>query len=300
MRSIERVLIVGAGWVGRQVAARLARYGVMVWLVDRHSQVVESALEWIKQQAVLEKSISTETPPPATQPNETACWTERVHVSTSLRAVRESVEIDLILESIPEQLSLKKRVLREVSALFPPPTLIVSNSSYFVPSLLCGFVSHPSRFAHWHFHVPVLRDSVVDIVGCSETDPAVLECLQKLTERIGQSPLRLRREHPGYIFNWLLQSVLRSALELAALDVADPSDIDKSWTAVTGMPLGPFAMMDRIGLDVIEQVLSNARWGEPPEVSVEQLLALLAQHTARGELGEKSGVGFYRYDEPQG
>jgi len=299
MLPIERVLIVGAGWVGRQVAARLARYGLLVWLVDRQSQVGESALRWIKQQAVSDQSTPLQTVPQETQPVHTGCWAERVQVSTSLLAVRESVAIDLIIESVPEQLSLKKRVLREVSALFPPPTLIVSNSSYFVPSLLSGFVSHPSRFAHWHFHVPVLRDSVVDIVGGPETAPEVLECLQKLTERIGQTPLRLRREHPGYIFNWLLQSVLRSALELAALDVADPSDIDKSWTAVTGMPLGPFAMMDRIGLDVIEQVLSNARWGEPPEVAVEQLLALLAKHTTRGELGEKSGVGFYVYGQSQ-
>ena len=281
MPSIERVLILGAGWVGRQVAARLARFGVSVWLADRQSEACHAALAWMQQLDHFDADPQ---------------WLQRVHITGSLQELCASGQkIDLVLESVPEQLSLKKRVLREASELFPAPTIIASNSSYFVPSVLSGFVADTSRFAHWHFHVPVLYDSVVDIVGCEATDKEVLAQLQELTLHIGQIPLMLRREHPGYIFNWLLQSVLKSALELAALGVADPVDIDRSWTAVTGMPLGPFAIMDRIGLDVIEQVLSNARWAEPPSVPVEQLLALLSSHTSLGELGEKTGRGFFVY-----
>jgi 3-hydroxybutyryl-CoA dehydrogenase len=204
-------------------------------------------------------------------------------------------QIDMVLESVSEQVSSKKRVLREVSSLFPPPTIIASNSSYFVPSQLAGYVEHPSRFAHMHFHVPVLRESVVDIVGCRETENQVLQQLRQLAERIQQAPLMLRNEHPGYIFNWLLQSMLKSALELAVLDVADPEDIDYSWKAVTGMPLGPFGIMDQIGLDVIEQVLSNARWAAPSTVTSDQLLELLRQRTSQGHLGVKTQRGFYDY-----
>jgi 3-hydroxybutyryl-CoA dehydrogenase len=144
-----------------------------------------------------------------------------------------------------------------------------------------------------------LEDSVVDIVGCQHTAPDVIEALRQLALKIRQEPLLLRREHPGYVFNWLLQAVLRSALELAALDVADPPEIDRSWTAVTGMPLGPFGIMDQIGLDVIEQVLSNARWAAPPNVPSEQLLALLSAHTNQGELGVKTKRGFYDYGQSE-
>lgn len=285
MNAIEHVLILGAGWVGRQTAARLARFGLSVWLVDRNEQVCSAAVEWMRQ-------LPEFTPDPA--------WVERVRIASGMRELHASgVPVDLVIESVPEQVSLKKRVLRELSEIFPAPTIIVSNSSYFVPSMLSGFVSQPQRFAHLHFHVPVLKDSVVDIVGCAETDPQVIESLRLFTLRIGQEPLLLRREHPGYIFNWLLQSVLRSALELASLDVADPVDIDKSWIAVTGMPVGPFGIMDRIGLDVIEQVLSNARWADASttEVPIEQLLKLLAEHTAAGELGVKTKRGFYDYSQ---
>ncbi len=280
MQAIEHVLIVGAGWVGRQVAARMAQFGVDVWLADRHIGVCEDAWEWMKN---LDPSHASDE------------WIERIHLTSSPSELADSsTRIDLAIESVPEQLSLKKRVLQELSRVFSS-AIIASNSSYFVPSVLSAFVAHPQRFAHMHFHVPVLADSVVDIVGCAATKPEVIDSLRQLAVRIAQEPLLLRREHPGYIFNWLLQSVLRSALELAALDVADASDIDKSWRAVTGMPLGPFGIMDRIGLDVIEQVLSNSRWAEPPKVPVEQLLALLSQHTNRGELGVKTGRGFYPY-----
>lgn len=287
MTTIEHILIVGAGWVGRQTAARLARFGLNVWLADKAPQVCSAAVDWMRQLPTYDADPK---------------WCERVQLAPELPQLSASVSrgelaLDLIIESVPEQVSLKKRVLRELSRLFPAPTIIASNSSYFVPSMLSEFVTQPSRFAHLHFHVPVLEDSVVDIVGCAETDPQVIDSLRELAVRIEQHPLLLRREHPGYIFNWLLQSVLRSALELVELDVADPVDIDKSWTSVTGMPLGPFGIMDRIGLDVIEQVLSNARWADAAatDIPIEQLLKLLAKHTQAGELGVKTNRGFYDY-----
>lgn len=289
-----------------------------MWLLDRQLTNCEQAMEWIRRQSAQEASASE---------TDTREWISQIQVVPPLATLQQdkdlldALPIDLVLECVPEQMSLKRRVLRQISDLFPAPVVIASNSSYFLPSLLAKYVESPSRYAHFHFHVPVSNDSIADIVGAPDTQPLVIEQLETLSKKIGQEPVVLRREHPGYVFNWMLQSLLKSALELAALDVADPEVIDKSWKAVTRMPLGPFGIMDQIGLDVIEQVLANARWtdgahgratdegtagkssvggqasaSETPATSTDQLLQLLREYTEQGYLGTKAGRGFYTYD----
>ena len=284
-KTIDSVMIVGAGWVGRQIAARMAQHGVRVAIFDRHKNVPEQAIAWMESIASDEIESSS--------PHVVRDWLPNVRIAEKLA----QPNMDLVIESVPEQLSLKKRVLSEISSSFAAPTVIASNSSYFTPSLLSKFVSNPERFAHFHFHVPVQHESVADIVGCESTNPLVLDQLATLSEQIGQAPLRLRREHPGYVFNWLLQSLLRASLELVAKDVVDPAEVDRSWKAVTNMPLGPFGIMDRIGLDVIEQVLSNARWAESDSVSLDRLIEVLQGPLSQGHLGYKTQQGFYDYRE---
>lgn len=278
----------GAGWVGRQIAARFSNHGVHSLLTDNKSSVIEDAIEWIRATQESQKDHSGA---------ELGAYSAAPTISEITVDWAENQEIDLVLECVPEQISIKKRVLRSLGTIFPSPTIVASNSSYFVPSLLAKYVDSPERFANIHFHVPVLKDSVVDIVGWENTDSEVLNCLRDLTERVKHEPLMLRNEHPGYIFNWILQAVLKSSLELAALDVADPEDIDKSWKAVTGMPIGPFGIMDRIGLDVVEQVLANGKWSQVPEADSDTLRAMLTELTDQGRLGVKSGSGFYEYDD---
>jgi 3-hydroxybutyryl-CoA dehydrogenase len=302
------VLIVGAGWIGRQVGLRMAICGVHVSFVDRLPGVLDEARSWMSSSAnlyiesILDRAgqnadggVSQLNPVHAALSRDTAStWASRVRFESSASDLVERVQV--VLECVPEQITLKRRILRDFSQQFPKTTIIASNSSYFTPSTLARFVEAPERFAHWHFHVPLHRSSIVDISGHPATEPWVLERLQSLTEQIDQYPLRLRHEHPGYVFNWLLQSLLRSALELVARDVVDIAEIDRAWKAVSGMPIGPFAMMDNIGLDVIEQVLANARWDEAQPVAIDKLLAILREPIARGDLGVKTGRGFYEHE----
>lgn len=290
-----RILIVGAGWIGRQVGLRMAICGLRVELADKSEAVLADARSWMSQASQLyvdsilnSPTISGLTADVAQQ------WETRVSFG---RPIDQLVgDTAVVLECVSETLGLKRRVLKEFSGQFPKETIIASNSSYFTPSTLAEFVVRPERFAHWHFHVPLHRSSIADIVGHPHTDPEVLERLTELTKIIDHYPLRLHREQPGYVFNWLLQSVLRSALELAARDVADIEDIDRAWKTVSGMPLGPFAMMDHIGLDVIEQVLANARWAEAQPVPIDQLLTILRGPISQGHLGVKTGRGFYEHE----
>ncbi len=264
-------------------------HGVSVWLCDRDSQVTEEAVKWVATADAPQESGFSENllAGSVASLGNLAEWSA---------ADLAELSIDMVLECVSEQISLKKRVLKQVSQLFGAECIIASNSSYFVPSTLAPYVTSPSRFAHMHFHVPVTRKSVCDIVGSPHTDPQVIARLVELAERIGQPPIVLRREQPGYVFNWLLQSVLKGALELVADDVVDPAQVDQSWKAVTGMPLGPFGIMDQIGLDVIEQVLNNSRWTQPKPVDNERLLEVIRPLVEQGKLGVKTQAGFYNYD----
>lgn len=289
------MLIVGAGWIGRQVGLRMAICGLRVNLVDKKDQVLSDARRWMDESSELYLTSILASPALAHLSRDVAHqWASRVGFDQSTEHLIDDTTV--VLECVSEQLGLKRRVLRDFSQQFPKNTIIASNSSYFTPSTLAEFVNEPQRFAHWHFHVPLHRSSIADVVGHPGTEPWVLERLTELTKVIDHYPLRLRREQPGYVFNWLLQSVLRSALELAARDVADIEDIDRAWKTVSGMPIGPFAMMDNIGLDVIEQVLANARWAESEAVPIDQLLAVLRKPISEGHLGVKSGRGFYEHE----
>ncbi len=316
MSSQKTVLVVGAGWIGRQVGLRMAVCGLNVQFIDRAPAVLDSARNWMQSQSESYiQSILQETPTKTQQSAHStsedprlakdqplmldadfaAQWTDRVSFISSLEQCNQ--QIDVVLECVPEQIALKRRILREYSRQIPYPAIIASNSSYFTPSTLKQYVDTPKRFAHWHFHVPLHRSSIADVIGCEETEPWVIDTLVQLSDQIHQYPLRLRHEQPGYVFNWLLQSLLRSALELAAKDVVSIPDIDRAWKAVSGMPIGPFAMMDNIGLDVIEQVLANARWDESKATSIEQLLEVLRAPVSQGHLGIKTGRGFYDHSQ---
>jgi 3-hydroxybutyryl-CoA dehydrogenase len=122
--------------------------------------------------------------------------------------------------------------------------------------------------------------------------------LSKLAAEIGQKGLVQTVENPGYVFNWLLRSLLQSALQLKAKGVAQPDEIDFAWRQVTGMELGPFGIMDQIGLDLIHQTMSAARFVDGDahwQPLIDQLQPFIDSH----RLGLKTGEGFFKYDGPQ-
>jgi 3-hydroxybutyryl-CoA dehydrogenase len=287
LRQIEVVLVVGAGWVGRQIAMTMAAGGCRVSMYDRDESVLRQALEWTSLQA--------------TRLVEAGTWSEvqKNNARENLSGIHQSKVFsqgpDLVIECVPEQASLKKRVLRELGDEFDEDVILSSNSSYFVPSMFQGAVRAPERFVHYHFHVPVFLTNAVDIMPWQGTAAVVVERLVELSNRIGQKPFVCRREHTGYVFNWLLQALLKAAMELAQQGVADPHEIDQRWKDLTGMKRGPFWIMDQIGLDVIQQVLQNGRFTQP--MAAEVLIEFLEPLVSAGKLGQKAGEGFFSYSD---
>lgn len=288
--SIQRVLILGAGWTGKQIAAQCLAHQKSVILVDPNVDVLQEAPHWIRKH--IEERIREGT------------WAggrlddrdehRLVLLEDAADAASMEPKIDLVIETVVEQIAVKRRALAKASQCFSHETLIVSNSSYFVPSMLAKYVTQPERYAHFHFHVPIWQTQVVDVVPSSTMPLESVKRLQSFANEIGQRPIVEVRENPGYIFNWLLQSWLKAALQLLDRKIATPEEIDWVWTQVSGMKVGPFGTMDWIGLDVIQQILANGRWVEGGEENA-KWMDLLQPLLDQQSLGVKSGRGFFEY-----
>ena len=291
MQSTETVVIVGAGWTGRQIAGQMLSFGLRVILCDPHRGALDASAEWILEN--LE--------PFASEGHWPKCSASEIHENLQLLELDSLLgepsrygRIELVLESVPEQAALKRRLLKELSEAFGPETILASNSSYFVPSTFSRHVKAPERYAHFHFHVPIWKATVVDVAACPQTAKETLDRLTRLAIKIGQTPIVQTVENSGYIFNAMLKSVLRSALELLDRGIADPAQIDLAWTKATGMPTGPFGIMDQIGLDLMLQTMSNARFVEGDQVW-SPLIARIEPLVDAGHLGVKTGQGFFKY-----
>lgn len=282
---IQNVLLVGAGWTGRQIAGQMAAHGVNVVLVDQNLPALSDARNWIcNQRPTL---IANHAWPNVSEEE----LLERIQLGESSA---DEGPIDLVLECVSEQFSLKRRLLQQYSRRFAAPTILASNSSYFTPSMFGQHIESPERFAHFHFHVPIWIATLVDIVPFPDADSSTVDALVQLANRIGQKPLVQQVENPGYVFNWMLKALLQSALQLVDREVASPQDIDMAWKKVTGMPIGPFGMMDQIGIDLIHQTMSHARFVDGDDVW-QPLIDILQPYVDKNQLGVKTGKGFFEH-----
>lgn len=288
---IDFVVIVGAGWTGRQIAGQMLAHGLRVRLIDRSPQGLSASRDWIESQL---KPFHEQGYWPECSLEE---MRDRLELTTENPTGEAGSEPGLVLECVPEQVALKRRVLRSYSEVYGPNTIIASNSSYFVPSNFSKHIVAPERFAHYHFHVPIWRATLVDIAAGPSTSEATLQRLVALSQRIGQTPMVQTVENHGYIFNHMLKALLQSALQLMDRGVASPTDIDTAWKIATGMPIGPYGIMDQIGLDILVQTMSHARFVEG-DAEWQPLLEKLQPLVDAGNLGVKTGRGFFEYGDP--
>ena len=214
MQSTETVVIVGAGWTGRQIAGQMLAFGLRVLLCDPQKTALEASREWILKSL---EPFASEGYWPKSTAQEITSNLELRELDRLVQSPPPPGTIELVLESVPEQAALKRRVLKELSETFRSETILASNSSYFVPSTFSRHVRSPDRYAHFHFHVPIWMATLVDVATAPETSQETVDRLIALADRIGQTPLVQRVENTGYVFNWMLKSLLQSALQLAAL-----------------------------------------------------------------------------------
>ncbi|MEW6060084.1 MAG: 3-hydroxyacyl-CoA dehydrogenase [Actinomycetota bacterium] len=281
--EVRRVLIVGSGTVGQQIGLQCAMHGCTVVLYDIDPQALESAvrnigsyadgfLDEARKQAALSAIETTSDPEEAAS------------------------EVDLLSESVPEDPVLKGRVFAQFNALCPERTVFTTNTSTLIPSMFAGETGRPDRFAAFHFHQPVWTSNVVDVMPHPGTSAETVDLLLAFARWIGQIPIHLKQEHFSYVFNSMLAALNGEALSLAADGVASVEDIDRAWMGIMKMPVGPFGIMDVVGLDTVWDIADY--WARHlDDARLRKNAEFVKTYTNRGHLGIKSGRGFYEYPD---
>lgn len=289
IEDVRRVTIVGAGTMGQQIGFQCAGHGYDVVIYDVDPAALDAASHRIDSYAAgLEKggvvAAGVRTAAQA-----------RITFTSDLATA--TADADLLSEAVPEDPELKGRVFAECHAACPPRTIFMTNTSTLLPSQFAQASGRPERLLALHFHLPVWVNNLVDVMPHAGTGPEVTQLVLAFARRIGQVPIELRREHNGYVFNSMYSALNSAAITLAQQGVASIEDIDRAWMHITKAPAGPLGALDAVGLDTVWQITNYwaERLGDP---QLRANAAFLKAYVDRGDLGVKSGRGFYAYPDP--
>ncbi|HJY90331.1 MAG: 3-hydroxybutyryl-CoA dehydrogenase [Candidatus Acidiferrum sp.] len=281
--AIQRVGVVGCGLMGSGIAQVSAQSGFMTVVREVSVDLVEKGIKSIEKNLarLVEKGMITE-----------AAKSEirgRLKGTTSLEDLKDC---DLIVEAIIEQLPAKRELFSLLDAICPASTIFASNTSSLTITEIAASTKRPQRFVGLHFFNPVPVMKLVEVVKTIATDPAVYEEMVAFGAKLSKTPVRAN-DSGGFIVNRLLVPYLLDAIRALEEGVGSVVDIDNSMKLGCGYPMGPFTLLDFVGLDTtlyISQIMfdefKEKRFAAPP---------LLKRMVLAGWLGKKSGRGFYDY-----
>lgn len=282
--EIKKIAVIGGGTMGKQIALNAAIHGFETYLSDSFSGVLEKVAKWSKE--YLDGRVAK-----GKMTGEAAAETlKRFHLMEKMEdAVKD---VDLVIEAIVEKLDAKKALFAQIDQLAKPSAILVSNSSTFVPSSIAGATHRPEKFANLHYFNPALQMELVEVVIGPQSSPETIDALMDFAPKIGKKAIKVQKEIEGFIVNRLLGALNKEAWFLLENGYATAQDIDTGAEKGLGHPMGSFRLMDLIGLDVVHDI-RNAKYKAGNET--EKPPAILVEKVQKGELGRKSGQGFYSY-----
>jgi 3-hydroxybutyryl-CoA dehydrogenase len=289
LEEIKKILIIGSGTMGQQIGFICAMNGYDVALYDISEEMLVKAKERI--QKIARGFVK------ANRLSQTDADAAINRISQSNNPEWAGRDVDFVSESVPENPALKGEVFARFNTICPSHAIFTTNTSTLVPSMFAEATGRPDRFAAFHFH-DVRFTNLVDIMPHPGTSEETIRLIEKFAERIGQNPVTLKKESSGYVFNAMLTALLDSAATLAANGISSIEDIDRSWMAVSHMPIGPFGIIDSIGLETVWKV--NDFWAvKLNHAQFRKNADFIQRYLDQGKLGVKSGEGFYAYPDPE-
>ncbi len=310
--DIKNVVVAGGGVLGSQIAFQSAYKGfnVKVWLrsegsidrakpkFERWKNVYLQTLEAMKTNPAAYARGLADSPELSDEQIEALkAQVEKAAESIVLTTSYDEAfgDADLVIEAIAEEPKQKIELYTEMQKHLPERTIVCTNSSTMLPSQFAEYTGRPAKYLALHFANEIWKNNTAEVMGHPGTDPAAYEQVAEFAGKIGMIPLRLKKEQPGYILNSMLVPFLTAAESLLANGVADPETIDKTWMLATGAPVGPFRILDIVGLVTAYNIVVMNPQASDPETTPGKIAATLKKYIDEGKTGVNAGEGFYKY-----
>jgi 3-hydroxybutyryl-CoA dehydrogenase len=276
--KFEHVLVVGAGQMGGGIAQVLAASGRRVSLHDAAPGAVDRGLATMRKSVERLASKGAELDPD--------------DVLGRVEPVDDIVPVELMVEAVVEDATVKKEIFRRADAILPPEAILASNTSSIPIASLAEVTSRPEKVIGMHFFNPVPVMALVEVVSTPQTSSETRAAVVELAQELGKTPAEAN-DFPGFVSNRILLPYINEAVWALHDGVAEPEAIDTIAKLGFNHPMGPLALADLIGLDTCVAILEVLRDGFGDERY--EPCPLLRDHVAAGRLGRKSGRGFYEY-----
>ena len=316
----KKIVIIGGGVLGSQIAYQCAYNGfdttILIRKEDKKPKIKKS-LEKLKNTYI--ETLTEMTPKhnwarglgdPKNFNREKAIEQatnayENIKIETDQKKSLE--DADLVIESITENIEIKRNLYEQISNILPEKTVIVTNSSTLLPSKMAEHTKRPNKFLSMHFANSIWKNNIVEVMGHDKTEKKYFDEIIEFANAIRMIPLPVEKEKSGYLLNSMLVPFLLSAFDLYANGISDPESIDAAWTLGTGAPKGPFQIMDTVGLETVKNIVEQ--YQKVPTLinpllkkmmlpyNYRGMLNIVNKYIDEGKLGKSAGEGFYKYED---
>ncbi|MFD1032329.1 3-hydroxyacyl-CoA dehydrogenase [Metaplanococcus flavidus] len=286
----KNITVAGSGVLGSQIAFQTAYKGFEVAVYDINEEAIGQSKERMMK---LKENYKNDLK--ATDADVDAAY-ERLSFHTDL--AEAASKADLVIEAIPEVVAIKTEFYQKLAEAAPAKTVFVTNSSTLLPSQFAEATGRPEKFLALHFANTIWVNNTAEVMKHPGTDMGIFDEVIDFAKAIGMVALPLYKEQPGYILNSLLVPFLEAAELLLVKEVADVQTVDKTWMIATGAPLGPFAILDVVGIRTAHNIVKAKAAATGREDFVKLAEMLQNDYIDKGKIGRESGEGFYKYPNP--
>lgn len=284
--DVKKICVIGAGSMGHQIALSAALAGYKVTCTDISQEMLSKAKGFARTYLPERVAKGKMTQEQAELGMANIAYTQNLEEAAG--------DSDFVIESAVEKIDIKRMLFAQLDRIAPPHAILATNSSFIVSSKVASATTRPDKVCNMHFFNPALMMNIVEVVQGPHTSLETAQLTMALCEKIGKNGVWIKKEIYGFLVNRILSALNREALFLVDMGIATPEEIDMAVTKALGHPIGPFRLIDFIGIDLFYYI-EMERYQETQDPKDKPSPSIVEKY-AKGEWGRKTKKGFYAYE----